>query len=108
MVFLARSWYSLNYGIARFFPDSVHPLPALLLTLFFARSLTLVPRSLLLNRAETLATQATLGVALGIYLPHSSPTLSPNPFWSAAFVTCHVAYIKNSLAAAEAMATASV
>ena len=32
------------------------PLPALLLTPFFARSLTLVPRSLLLNRTETLAT----------------------------------------------------
>ena len=36
-----------------------HPLPALLLAPFFARSLTLVPRSLLLNRTETLATQAT-------------------------------------------------
>ena len=35
-----------------------HPLPALLLAPFFARSLTLVPRSLLLNRTETLATQA--------------------------------------------------
>ena len=35
-----------------------HPLPALLLTPFFARSLTLVPRSLLLNRTETLAMQA--------------------------------------------------
>ena len=35
------------------------PLPALLLAPFFARSLTLVPRSLLLNRTETLATQAT-------------------------------------------------
>ena len=34
------------------------PLPALLLAPFFARSLTLVPRSLLLNRTETLATQA--------------------------------------------------
>ena len=33
-------------------------LPALLLTPFFARSLTLVPRPLLLNRTETLATQA--------------------------------------------------
>ena len=33
-------------------------LPALLLAPFFARSLTLVPRSLLLNRTETLATQA--------------------------------------------------
>ena len=33
-----------------------HPLPALFLTPFFARSLTLVPRSLLLNRTETLAT----------------------------------------------------
>ena len=35
-----------------------HPLPALLIASFFARSLTLVPRSLLLNRTETLATQA--------------------------------------------------
>ena len=35
-----------------------HPLPALLLEPFFARSLTLVPRSLLLNRTEMLATQA--------------------------------------------------
>ena len=35
-----------------------YPLPALLLAPFFARSLTLVPRSLLLNRTETLATQA--------------------------------------------------
>ena len=34
------------------------PLPAVLLAPFFARSLTLVPRSLLLNRTETLATQA--------------------------------------------------
>ena len=34
-----------------------HPLPALLLEPFFARSLTLVPRSLLLNRTETPATQ---------------------------------------------------
>ena len=33
-----------------------HPLPALLP--FFVQSLTLVPRSLLLNRTETLATQA--------------------------------------------------
>ena len=37
-----------------------HPLPALLLTPFFARSLTLAPHSLLLNRTETLATQAKL------------------------------------------------
>ena len=35
-------------------------LPALLLTPFSARSLTLVPRSLLLNRTESLATQASL------------------------------------------------
>ena len=34
-----------------------HPLPALLLAPFFARSLTLVPRCLL-SRTETLATQA--------------------------------------------------
>ena len=37
-----------------------HPLPALLLAPFFAGSLILVPRSLLLNRTETLATQAIL------------------------------------------------
>ena len=36
-----------------------HLLPALLLAPFFARSLTLVPRSLLIHRTETLATQAT-------------------------------------------------
>ena len=36
-----------------------HPLPALLLAPFFAQSLTLVPHSLLLNRTETLATQAS-------------------------------------------------
>ena len=35
-----------------------HPLPTLLLEPFFARSLTLVPRSLRLNRTETLPTQA--------------------------------------------------
>ena len=35
-----------------------HSLPALLLTPLFSRSLTLVPRSFLLNRTETLATQA--------------------------------------------------
>ena len=40
-----------------------HPLPALLLKPFFARCLSLVPRSLLPNRAETLATQATSGAA---------------------------------------------
>ena len=42
-----------------------HPLPALSLAPFFARSLTLVPRSLLLNRTETLATQATNPYASG-------------------------------------------
>ena len=41
-----------------------HPLPALLLAPFFARSLTLVPRSLLLNRTETLATQANCKTAI--------------------------------------------
>ena len=39
-------------------PSFLPPLPALSLAPFFARSLTLVPRSLLLNRTETLATQA--------------------------------------------------
>ena len=42
------------------FPSSLpHSLPALLPATFFALSLTLVPRSLFLNRTETLATQAT-------------------------------------------------
>ena len=36
-----------------------HPLPAVLLAPLFSRSLTLAPRSFLLNRTETLATQAT-------------------------------------------------
>ena len=41
------------------FPSSLpHPLPTLLLAPFFARSLTLVPHSLLLNRTETLVSQA--------------------------------------------------
>ena len=39
-----------------------HPLPALLLTPLFAQCLTLIPRSLLLNCTETLATQAKLGL----------------------------------------------
>ena len=39
---------------------------ALLLTSFFARSLTIVPRSLLLNRTETLATQASNKVVIGL------------------------------------------
>ena len=38
--------------------------PALLLAPLFSRSLTLVPRSFLLNRTETLATQAILGISL--------------------------------------------
>ena len=47
-----------NPGVClQVFPSLLpHPLPALLLEPFFARSLTLVPRSLLLNRTETLAT----------------------------------------------------
>ena len=42
-------------GFPSFLP---HPLPALLLAPILERSLTLVPHSLLLNRTETLATQA--------------------------------------------------
>ena len=52
-------------GEGRKFPSFLpHPLPALLLRPFFARSLTLFPRSLLLNRTETLATQATVIVLI--------------------------------------------
>ena len=43
---------------AREMKPEPHPLPALLLAPFFARSLTLVPHSLLLNHTETPATQA--------------------------------------------------
>ena len=45
---LASAWFVLCFEIK-----------ALLLTPFFARSFTLVPRSWLLNRTETLATQAS-------------------------------------------------
>ena len=56
-----------NETFPSFFP---HPLPALLLAPFFARSLTLVPRSLPLNGKEMLATQAMLGGVLSI-MPHT-------------------------------------
>ena len=52
------------------------PLPAPLLTPFFARSLTLVPRSLLLNRTETLATQAISRTCSDFYVDDPSQT-----FW---------------------------
>ena len=48
------------------FPSSLPyppPPPALVLTTFFAQPLTLVSRSLLLNRTETLSTQATSRLA---------------------------------------------
>jgi len=50
-----------NPGVClQVFPSFLpRPLPALLLSPFFARSLTLVPRSLFLHRTEMLATQAT-------------------------------------------------
>ena len=51
-----------TFSFSSFLP---HPLPTLLLAPFVARSLTLVPRSLLLNRTETLATQAVLEITIG-------------------------------------------
>ena len=45
-------------GKEDFLPFFPNPLPTLLIAPFSAWSLTLVPRSLLLNRTETLATQA--------------------------------------------------
>ena len=66
-----------NPGVCRqAFPSFLpHPLPALLLAPLFSRSLTLVPRSFLLNRTETFATQAmsnpklvTCGVPQGTIL----------------------------------------
>ena len=50
------SLLQLSPFFASIFP--LFPQKRLILRLFFARSLTLVPRSLLLNRTETLATQA--------------------------------------------------
>ena len=49
-----------NQGVClQAFPSFLpHPLPAVLLAPFFPRSFTLLPRSLLENRTETLATQA--------------------------------------------------
>ena len=56
--------FKIEGFVCKQFPSFLpHPLPALLLALFFPRSLTLVPRSLLLNRTETVATPATLGPA---------------------------------------------
>ena len=51
-----------NQGVClQAFPSFLpHPLPALLLAPFFPRSFTLLPRSLLENRTETLATQASV------------------------------------------------
>ena len=46
-------------GRGRFPSFLPHPVPVLLLVSFFARSLTLVPHSSLLNRTETLARQTT-------------------------------------------------
>ena len=52
-------------GCLQAFPSFLpHPLHALLLVPFFAQSLTLVPRSLLLNPKEMLAMQATLASSL--------------------------------------------
>ena len=66
-----RSKRFLGFGRARNETRATRPLPALLLTPFFARSLTLVPRSLLLNRTETLATQAS---ETTIIKPHKNLT----------------------------------
>ena len=46
-----------SVGLARAPSFLPHPFPALLLAPFFARPLTLVPRSLFLHHTETLATQ---------------------------------------------------
>ena len=52
-------WFSKSRGLsASVSLLSSSPLLALSFASFFARSLTLVPRSLFLNRTETLATQA--------------------------------------------------
>ena len=59
------------------------PLPALLLVPFVARSLTLVPRSLLLNHTETLATQAT-HLFVAVDLQNRKRT------WGACAATCHL------------------
>ena len=55
-------WFSKFWVCLQVFPSFIpHPLPALLQAPFFARSSTLTPLSLLLNRTETLATQAIRG-----------------------------------------------
>ena len=52
---------STNYHLITVAAGNIDMLLAqALLASFFARSLTLVPRSLLLNRTETLATQANM------------------------------------------------
>ena len=60
-----------NSGVClQAFPSFLpHPLPALLLAPLFSRSLTLVPRSFLLNRTETLATQAIKECIIFVVFP---------------------------------------
>ena len=54
-------WFSKSRGLSASVSFlSFPPLLNLLLAPFFALSLTLVPRSLFLNRTETLATQARI------------------------------------------------
>ena len=57
-----------------------HPLPALLLAPLFSRSLTLVPRSFLLNRTETLATQAIKECIIFVVFPRKMFNRSSKTF----------------------------
>ena len=57
-----------GFGRARNEMRAKKTVSALLLVPFFARSLTLVPRSLILNRTETLATQANHLAKTGLVL----------------------------------------
>ena len=60
---------------------SFPPLPALLFATLFARSLTLVPRSLRLKRTETLATQATSSGHTMEFHPGNNQSRSQHSTW---------------------------
>ena len=72
-------WFSKSRGLSASVSFLSSPPPARSFTFapFFARSLNLVPRSLLLNRTETLATQARL---YSVTLPRGKKKREPVSF----------------------------
>ena len=71
----------MNKGGGGEFPSFIpHPVPALLLAPFFARSLTSVPRSVSGNPTETLAMQATQNNEMVAMLVSQTNPVGIEPF----------------------------